>query len=152
MADLDRKSRTATVIRKGGRRETVVYDSAAAKLLGAYLKGRASGPVFITSRKAPEGTPLGDISPDGYARLSYHRARTLYLDAIERVTGKKAGLHAVRHSRATHALEAGAGLDVVGAMLGHRDTRTTRIYARTGLAQVAAFVAEDDKRRRRSGL
>ncbi len=59
----------------------------ASDLLRWLLAGRRAGPVFLTERHAPAGTPPADVCPvTGRARLSYRRAaeifavRTLALD------------------------------------------------------------------------
>ncbi|WP_327678273.1 hypothetical protein [Kitasatospora sp. NBC_00458] len=49
-----------------------------ARLLPLLLAGRTTGPLFLTDRRAPAGTPAADRCPHtGRARLSYRRAAEL---------------------------------------------------------------------------
>jgi site-specific recombinase XerD len=62
--------------------------------------------------------------------------------AIERagVQAPSRGTHLLRHSLATRLLREGATLDMIGAVLRHRDVNTTAIYAKVDvglLGQVA---------------
>jgi integrase len=47
--------------------------------LSWLLAGRSRGPVFLTERRAPAGTPAADVCPlTGRARMSYRRAAELF--------------------------------------------------------------------------
>jgi integrase/recombinase XerC/integrase/recombinase XerD len=57
----------------------IVWRTGTARLLPRLLKGRRSGPVFLTDRRARVQLPPCDLDPDGgRARLSYRRAAELY--------------------------------------------------------------------------
>ncbi|MEU6854559.1 hypothetical protein ABZ901_32075, partial [Actinacidiphila alni] len=50
--------------------------------LPMLVVGRAAGPLFLTDRRAPAGTPAADRCPyTGRARLSYRRAAEIFTAA-----------------------------------------------------------------------
>ena len=77
--DLDRPQRRARVVSKGGNTDLVYWASATARLLGRYLAGRTSGPLFLTDDRSRNPTPRRDLhAPTGQARLSYRTAAALF--------------------------------------------------------------------------
>ncbi|WP_371518265.1 hypothetical protein [Kitasatospora sp. NBC_01300] len=59
-------------------RTPVHWRSGTARLLPLLVAGRTAGPLFLTDRRAPAGTPAPDRCPHtGRARLSYRRAAEL---------------------------------------------------------------------------
>ncbi|GAA2812851.1 hypothetical protein GCM10020219_101280 [Nonomuraea dietziae] len=111
--------RILTLTAKGGRPHRVVIDDdVTGPLLDAYLaeRGPAPGPLFATRT----GSRL-------------HRS---YVQELLQRLASAAGIpdphtltpHAIRHSVATALLRAGEPLDVVQALLGHADPRTTQAY------------------------
>ena len=102
--DLDLPNRRVKVRRKGGAIDVIVWQTATARLLPRLLKGRKSGPLFLTDRRARVELPPGDIDPaSGRARLSYRQAEALFKEASGGAT-----LHQLRHSALTHDAEDGA--------------------------------------------
>ncbi|MGH9068306.1 MAG: tyrosine-type recombinase/integrase [Acidimicrobiales bacterium] len=134
IADLDLEARRAKVTSKGGTTEWVYWSSGTAHLLPRLLRGRSSGPVFVSERR-PGPTrrpPAGDLCPDtGRARLGYDRARILF----GRYTGWE--LHQLRHSAATHLGERNVSLQTIMAKTRHRNPRTAMRYIRPGAEAVA---------------
>jgi integrase len=57
--DLDLANRRARVVRKGGAADVITWSTSTARLLPRLLKGRKSGPVFVTERKARVQLPAG---------------------------------------------------------------------------------------------
>ncbi len=61
--------------------------------------------------------------------ISKTRIRTLLKDAVKKARIKKdICVHTLRHTYATHQLEAGQNIMVLKESLGHVDIRTTLIY------------------------
>ena len=58
------------------------WQGGTARLLSLLLLSRTRGPVFLTDRRAPAGTPAADRCPlTGRARLSYRRAAEVFTAA-----------------------------------------------------------------------
>ncbi len=114
---------------KGGKLRVVPLGPKTGEALKRYLEARAqklkaeglepkAGPaVFLSTR----GTRL---TPRSAARI----VKSYLLGASEK---QRLSTHSLRHSFATHLLEAGANLRAVQQMLGHSSLKTTQKYAHT---------------------
>ena len=121
--DLDLVQRTVTVIGKGDKQRRIPLGEIAARALDDYLvRGR---PAFATKGR---GTPRIFLNSRG-APLSRQSAWAVIAGAAKRAgLAKKVGPHSLRHSYATHLLQAGADVRVVQELLGHASVTTTQIY------------------------
>jgi integrase len=143
--DLDLPNRKAKVRRKGGAIDVIVWQTGTARLLPRLIKGRKSGPLFLTDRRARVELPPGDIDPgSGRARLSYRQAEQLFKDAAGGAT-----LHQLRHSALTHDAEDGASTPMLMAKSGHTSVASLARYARPSAEALARWQAQRDPARRR---
>ena len=145
ITDLDLRNRCAKVRRKGGAADTIVWQTATARLLPRLLRGRTSGPVFVTGRRARVELPPSDLDPaTGRARLSYRRAAELFGQATGGAT-----LHQLRHSALTHAAEDGANTATLLAYSGHTSVASLARYARVSPEALARWQQQRDPAARR---
>jgi integrase/recombinase XerC len=126
--DLDLDAQRVRVMGKGGKERVVPMGDFAANALADYLEhGRRA---FL---------PRGQlIEPGGEEALFFNRrkkrmtprdARAM-VDRYVRMAlaGRKVSPHTLRHSCATHLLEAGADIRAVQELLGHASLATTQRY------------------------
>jgi hypothetical protein len=125
--DLDLPSRQAKVRRKGGTIDVIIGQAGTARLLPRLLKGRASGPVLVTERKARVQLPAADLDPSGRARLSSQQAAALFAEASGGAT-----LQQLRHFALTHDAEQGTGAPMLMARSGHLGPVAGQVRASLG--------------------
>jgi len=129
--DLDLAERLVKVLGKGRKERLVPFGTAAERALRGYLPVRAA---WTTGREpAFFVTPAGRrLSNDGLRKLLARRLREAAID-------KRATPHAIRHSFATHLLNAGADLRAIQELLGHASLGTTQRYTHVSTAQLKAI-------------
>jgi integrase len=142
--DLDLPNRCARVRRKGGAIDIIVWQTGTARLLPRLLKGRKTGPVFVTERKARVQLAAADLDEHGRARLSYQQAEALFTKASGGAT-----LHQLRHSALTHDAEDGTGTPMLMRRSGHASVRSLAKYAQVSAEALQRHQAERDPARRR---
>ena len=117
---------TIRVTGKGGKDRIIPVGRSAQTALGAYLNRRnvlaSDHPSLFLTRN---GKPL-----------SASGVQSRVAKYLGQATGRKLGPHALRHSFATHLLDAGADLNAVKEMLGHASLSTTQIYTHVSVERL----------------
>ena len=127
LEDINLSGRIARVAGKGGKERIVPFNNSTAKAIKAYLKDRSQLDRPTTSNQQPTTDPLflnyqgGRLSTRGVDRIVRRYAR-------EAATRLGVSPHALRHSFATHLLQAGADLRAIQELLGHSRLSTTQRY------------------------
>lgn len=104
---------------KGGKdRYTLLSTRLLKELRHYYKKCKPKTYLFASSHKLKKRQPL-----------SYESVRSVYEKARKKAGVKKgAGIHTLRHSFATHLLEAGYDIRKIQVLMGHTRLSTTMIY------------------------
>jgi integrase/recombinase XerC len=135
LEDVDFASRLLRVIGKGNKERIAPFGETAEDALAGYLPVRAARRKGSRSADRDDGEPLfinargGRLTTRSMARLLKHRLRAAGLPA-------EISPHALRHSFATHLLEAGADLRAIQELLGHASLSTTQKYTHLDAARL----------------
>jgi integrase/recombinase XerC len=122
--DVDRAGLTVRVLGKGRKERIVPFGGRAAHALDAYLGGSAPrrGALFTNRRGG---------------RLSGRAIHTIVRkSAAASGIARRVSPHTLRHTFATHLLDAGADLRVIQELLGHSRLSTTQRYTHVGADQL----------------
>jgi integrase/recombinase XerC len=130
LADLDLLSDQVKLRGKGKKERIVPVGGRASRAMRRYLKAReplTRGPgadrnaVFVSRRGR---------------RLSPRSVQRLVHNAFTAIGGDGLKVHSLRHTFATHLLDAGADLRAVQELLGHASLSTTQIYTHTSVERL----------------
>jgi integrase/recombinase XerC len=135
-------------VRGKGRKERIVpVGRAALAALISYREVRGSlqrpgdgaqpAPLFLNAQG-------GRLGPRGVSQIVLRNLVTSGL-------GKKITTHGLRHSFATHLLDAGADLRVIQELLGHARLSTTQRYTHVGLDKIMEIYDRAHPRARSGG-
>ncbi len=143
LTDIDLDDRVALVTGKGSRQRLVPIGSKAVEAIRAWLPDR-----LALVKRAARGDPV-------FLNLRGGRLTRQGAFDVVRKNATRAGLepgrvspHVLRHSAATHMVEAGADLRTVQEMLGHATISTTQVYTRVSTTHVMEIYAQAHPRSR----
>ena len=130
VTDIDSKRMMVRVQQGKGRKDRYsILSQTALELLRQYWRQYRPKEWLFEGQK--EGT-----------HMCYTSIRNIFIEAKQRAgIIKPASVHTLRHSFATHLIEAGTSLHHVQLLLGHRSPTTTTVYlhvSKMNLAQVAS--------------
>ncbi len=123
LPDVDLAEGVAVVRGKGRRERLALLGPPAVEALNAWLPGRA---VLLGARAAT--LPALFLNKNGTRLSSRSVGRLLEKYLAESGLDPRTSPHTIRHSFATHLLDAGADIRSVQELLGHRSLGTTQIY------------------------
>ena len=121
---VDRAGRTVRVLGKGRKERIVPFGASAARALETYLADRAAtrGPLFTNHRG-------GRLTPRAIHAI-------VRRSAVAAGIARRVSPHTLRHTFATHLLDAGADLRAIQEFLGHSRLSTTQRYTHVGADQL----------------
>jgi integrase/recombinase XerC len=126
LSDVDLGERILTVREgKGGKDRVVPFSETACLFLMRYIEGDRNA-MLARIRRREE--PALFLTYEG--RIKHWAIREVFDKIVEALDMKRENLtpHSIRHSTATHLLEAGADVRYVQELLGHEDIETTVKY------------------------
>jgi integrase/recombinase XerC len=130
LLDLDLLSDQVKVRGKGRKERLVPIGSRASRALRHYLDQREP-----LARLPGADRQAVFIGPRG-RRLTGRTVQRIVHRALDVVGGEGLRTHSLRHTFATHLLDAGADLRAVQELLGHASLSTTQIYTHTSVERL----------------
>jgi integrase/recombinase XerD len=142
IGDVDWHARSVRILGKGSKeRRCPLWANTIEELRRLAGQRPNDGPVFLNRR----GEPI--------TRYGIHTMVQRYVAKLRATTpqlrGKRISPHVIRHSTASHLLQAGVDINTIRAWLGHVSLDTTNIYAETDLATKKRALATLDRGRTR---
>lgn len=133
IGDLDARQGLLKVRGKGRKERIVPVGEPAVTAVAGYLKQRG---VLAARGKAVADADALFLSTRGRRMNRRGVARVVERVVVQSGIGRKISPHALRHSFATHLLDAGADLRSIQEMLGHQSLSTTQKYTTVSVSRL----------------
>lgn len=126
MQDIDIERRTVRIKQGKGKKDrySLLSDSAYDMVMSYVKEQKPNGWLF------PGQVPGRHLAERSVQKMFEHALESSGL-------GKKASVHSLRHSFATHLLEKGIDLRYIQQLLGHANIRTTEIYTHVSVKDIS---------------
>lgn len=138
LSDIDSKRMMVKIKGKGGKERYSILSQTTLEHLRQYWKKYRPTEWLFDGQKKDE-------------HISTHSIQCMFYAAKKRARiTKPASVHTLRHSFATHLIEAGTSLHHVQLLLGHRSPTTTTVYlhvSRLNLSQVTSPLDKSAKKK-----
>lgn len=142
IGDIDWHCKSVRIVGKGNKeRRCPLWVETIEQLRRLAAERQKDAPLFLNRR----GEPLTRYGV--HTLVERHVAKAA--QSLPSLQGKKVSPHVIRHTTATHLLQAGVDINTIRAWLGHVSVNTTSIYAETDLATKKRALAMLDRGRSR---
>lgn len=130
--DIDKSLKQIKVLGKGGKERLIPVADSLVALISQYQQEKTKIPELTQNN--PDSNLLTDHKGKPlYDKKVYHMVCTLVAEVTDL---KKKSPHILRHSFATHLLNAGADLSAVKELLGHASLAATQVYTHTNIEKL----------------